>query len=74
MSKLAVLFFIGAVIAGIFGFVGVIAAATEVAKILFYLFVVLFLFTIVAMIINGRRIGRWIYNYLKQFYRLGIIT
>ena len=35
-------FFIIAIIAGVFGFGGISAGATEIAKILFYIFIIIF--------------------------------
>ena len=43
MLRWALAFFIIALIAAVFGFWGIVAAATGVAKILFFLFLVLFL-------------------------------
>jgi len=47
MLRYAVIFFIIAVVAAIFGFGGIAAGAASIAKILFYIFVVLFLITII---------------------------
>ena len=43
MLRWAVTFLIIALIAGIFGFGGIVAAATGIAKILFFVFIVLFI-------------------------------
>ena len=43
MLRWALIFFVVALIAAIFGFTGIAIAAAGIAKILFYLFVVLFL-------------------------------
>lgn len=43
MLRWALAFFIIALIAAVFGFWGIVAAATGVAKVLFFLFLVLFL-------------------------------
>jgi uncharacterized membrane protein YtjA (UPF0391 family) len=51
MLRWAVTFFIIAIIAGVFGFGGIAAAATDMARILFFIFVVLF----VLALIFGRR-------------------
>ncbi|MBY0110076.1 MAG: DUF1328 domain-containing protein [Candidatus Babeliaceae bacterium] len=48
MLYFAVAFFIIAIIAGLFGFSGVQHGATEIAKTLFFVFVVLFLLAILA--------------------------
>jgi uncharacterized membrane protein YtjA (UPF0391 family) len=42
MLHYAVVFFIIAVIAAIFGFTGIAAGAVEIAKILFFIFILLF--------------------------------
>jgi len=47
MLRFAAIFFIVAIIAAIFGFGGVAAGATEIAKILFYIFVVLFVVSLI---------------------------
>jgi len=44
---LAVIFFVVAIIAAVFGFGGIAAGATEIAKILFYMFVVLFVVSLI---------------------------
>jgi len=46
MLRWALVFFIVALIAAVFGFTGIALAAAGVAKILFFLFVVLFLVTL----------------------------
>jgi uncharacterized membrane protein YtjA (UPF0391 family) len=51
MLRWAILFLVIAIIAAIFGFGGVVAVATDAAKILFFVFLVLF---VVALIL-GRR-------------------
>ena len=43
----AAVFFIIALIAGVFGFGGIAAGAVEIAKILFFIFIVVFLVTLV---------------------------
>jgi uncharacterized membrane protein YtjA (UPF0391 family) len=43
----AAVFFIIALIAGLFGFGGIAAGAVEIAKILFFIFIVVFLVTLV---------------------------
>lgn len=43
----AVVFFVVAIIAAVFGFGNIAAAATEIAKILFFIFLVLFLVSLV---------------------------
>jgi uncharacterized membrane protein YtjA (UPF0391 family) len=46
MLRYAVVFFIIAIIAAIFGFTGIAAGAAEIAKILFFIFLVIFLATL----------------------------
>jgi uncharacterized membrane protein YtjA (UPF0391 family) len=55
MLRWAIIFFIVALIAAVFGFGGIAAAATDIAQILFFVFVVLFLISLVAGLISGRR-------------------
>jgi uncharacterized membrane protein YtjA (UPF0391 family) len=54
MLKWAVIFFVISVVAGVFGFTGVAAGAQSVAKLLFYLFIVLFLIVLVFGVIAGQ--------------------
>jgi uncharacterized membrane protein YtjA (UPF0391 family) len=48
MLHYAVVFFVIAIIAALFGFGGIAAGATEIAKILFFVFLVLFVVSLVA--------------------------
>jgi len=48
MLRYALIFFIVALVAALFGFGGIAAGATEIAKILFFVFVVLFVVSLVA--------------------------
>ena len=43
----AVTFFVVAIIAAVFGFGGIAAAATDIAKILFFIFLVLFVISLI---------------------------
>ncbi|MGI4858174.1 MAG: DUF1328 domain-containing protein [Janthinobacterium lividum] len=52
MLRYAAIFFVIAIIAAVFGFGGIAAGATEIAKILFYIFVVIFLVTLVMGLFN----------------------
>ena len=52
MLRYAVIFFVVAIIAALFGFGGIAAGATEIAKILFFVFVVLFIVSLVAGLIK----------------------
>lgn len=47
MLHYAVVFFIIAVIAAVFGFTGIAAGAVEIAKILFFIFILLFVVSLV---------------------------
>jgi uncharacterized membrane protein YtjA (UPF0391 family) len=48
MLRYAVIFFIVALIAAVFGFGGIATGAVEIAKILFFIFLVLFVVSLVA--------------------------
>lgn len=50
----AVTFFIVAIIAAIFGFGGIAAGAVSIAKALFFIFLVLFVISLVMHMIRGR--------------------
>ena len=52
MLRYAIIFFIVAIIAAVFGFGGIAAGATEIAKILFFIFLVLFIVSLVAGMIK----------------------
>lgn len=52
MLRYAVIFFVVAIIAALFGFGGIAAGATEIAKILFFVFLVLFVVSLVAGLIK----------------------
>lgn len=47
MLQYAIVFFIVALIAALFGFTGIAAGAVEIAKILFFVFILLFLASLV---------------------------
>jgi uncharacterized membrane protein YtjA (UPF0391 family) len=47
MLRWAIVFFVVALIAAVFGFLGIAAAAVSIAKILFFVFLVLFLVSLV---------------------------
>jgi uncharacterized membrane protein YtjA (UPF0391 family) len=49
-------FFIIAIIAAVFGFTGIAAGATEIARVCFFFFVVVFLVSLVWGLVTGRRI------------------
>ena len=54
MLSWAVTFFILAIIAAIFGFGGIAASLVGIAKILFFIFLVLFLIALIANAVRGR--------------------
>jgi uncharacterized membrane protein YtjA (UPF0391 family) len=47
MLRWAVIFFVVALIAAAFGFLGIAAAAVGIARILFYIFLILFLISLI---------------------------
>ena len=52
MLRWAVIFLIVAIVAGIFGFAGIMLAAAGIAKLLFYIFLVLFAVSLVAGLVR----------------------
>ena len=54
MLRWAIAFFIIAIIAAVFGFGGIAAAASGIAQTLFYIFLVLFLVSLVIGLLGGR--------------------
>ncbi len=54
MLTWAVAFFIIAIVAAIFGFGNIAAGATSIAQILFFVFLVLFVLSLVASLVRGR--------------------
>ena len=54
MLRWAIAFFIIAIIAAVFGFGGIAAAASGIAQILFYIFLVLFLVALLFGLLGGR--------------------
>jgi len=57
MLRWAVIFLIIAIIAGIFGFTGVAEASASIAKVLFGIFLVLFIGALVLGLIIGNKIA-----------------
>lgn len=55
MLRYALIFFIVAIIAAVFGFGGISAAATDIARILFFVFIVLFLLSLITGLIKRPR-------------------
>ncbi len=56
MLRWAVIFFIVAIIAALFGFTGIAVASAGIAKIIFTLFIVLFLVSLVIHLIRGAKV------------------
>ncbi len=54
MLRWAVIFFIIAIVAALFGFGNIAAGATDIAKILFFLFVILFLISLIFGLVRGK--------------------
>ncbi|HXE36903.1 MAG TPA: DUF1328 domain-containing protein [Azonexus sp.] len=54
MLHYAVVFFIIAVIAAVFGFTGIAAGAVEIAKVLFFIFILLFVVSLVMGLVRRR--------------------
>jgi uncharacterized membrane protein YtjA (UPF0391 family) len=54
MLSWALAFFVVAIIAAVFGFGGIASGAAEIAKLLFFLFVVLFLVSLIMGLVRGR--------------------
>ena len=55
MIKLAIIFLVIALVAGVFAFTDIAAAAPGIAQILFYAFLVLFVITLVVWLLVRRR-------------------
>ena len=55
MLRWALIFLVVGLIAGLFGFTGVAGAAISIARPLFYIFLVLFLISLVMHLIRGGR-------------------
>jgi uncharacterized membrane protein YtjA (UPF0391 family) len=55
MLYYAAVFFVIALVAALFGFGGIAAGAVEIAKIIFIVFLVLFLVSLVGGLIRGRK-------------------
>ena len=56
MLRWALVFFIVAIIAALFGFTGIAIASAGIAKILFIIFLVLFLVSLVLHLVRGSKI------------------
>ena len=69
MLHYALVFFIVAIIAAIFGFGGIAAGAAEIAKVLFFIFLVLFIASLVAAYF-GARTWHWAHVVLVVVMRV----
>ena len=56
MLRWAVIFLVIAIVAGILGFAGLMVAAAGIAKLLFYLFLSLFLITLISGLVNRNKV------------------
>jgi len=54
MLRWAMIFFIIAIVAAIFGFGGIVQGAVSIAMILFWVFVALFVISLIAGLVTGR--------------------
>jgi uncharacterized membrane protein YtjA (UPF0391 family) len=55
MLRWALMFFIVALIAAVFGFGGIAADASSIARILFFIFLVLFVVSLLYSLLTGKR-------------------
>jgi uncharacterized membrane protein YtjA (UPF0391 family) len=53
MLRYAAIFFVIAIVAAVFGFGGIAAGATEIAKVLFFIFLLIFVVTLVMGLFRG---------------------
>lgn len=54
MIRLTLMFLIAALIAGVFGFGGLLSHSTEIAQVLFYIFGILMLISFIILVTNRR--------------------
>lgn len=57
MLRWAAAFFIIAIIAAVFGFGGIASGSAEIARVLFFLFLVVFIVSLIWGLLSGRRGG-----------------
>ncbi|MAF32275.1 MAG: DUF1328 domain-containing protein [Magnetococcales bacterium] len=55
MLYYSIIFLIVAVVSAVFGFGGIAAAATDIAVLLFYIFIILFAVSVVIGLVKGRK-------------------
>ena len=58
MLRWALIFFVVSIVAAFFGFGGIASAAAGIAKVLFFVFVALFVITLIAGLAAGRSVLR----------------
>ena len=56
MLRFALIFFIIAIIAALLGFTTIAGAAIEIAVFIFYIFIILFVISLIVGLISGRRV------------------
>jgi uncharacterized membrane protein YtjA (UPF0391 family) len=54
MLRYAAIFFVIALVAALFGFTGIAAGAVEIARILFFVFLVLFVISLIFGLLRGK--------------------
>lgn len=55
MLRWAVIFFIIAIVAAVFGFGGIVQSAASIAVILFWIFVALFVISLISGLVTGKK-------------------
>lgn len=55
MLRYALIFLVVAIIAGIFGFGGIVDAATDIARILFFIFIIVFAVMLILNLVSGKK-------------------
>jgi uncharacterized membrane protein YtjA (UPF0391 family) len=55
MLHYALVFFVIALVAAVLGFTGIAAGAVEIARILFFVFIVLFVASLIAGLLRGKK-------------------
>jgi uncharacterized membrane protein YtjA (UPF0391 family) len=56
LLKWALIFFVVSIIAAVFGFGGIAAASADIARVLFYIFVAIFVILLILGIVAARRV------------------
>lgn len=55
MLRYSLIFFIVAIVAALFGFGGIAGEATDIAKVLFFIFVVVFAISLIFGLVTGKK-------------------